>query len=202
MSHSGEPAKTTKSSQDSQRSHHYVLKPSLHLHGWKLEVRADTGHLLYEITRLPTQPIRYRLKSPEQTTGNPLKIKTLTIDDVTRYSLVDGAKELLSIRATPTTSMVLLRDQERKTIARFSPLNPEVVILRTPTTSIARLRFKEKPAPLHFQVESEAIKGLQWLHAVILYTVARIEAHKPGPLPEEVDQDEDETSKSGETVTP
>ncbi len=202
MSRSGEPVKTTKSSQDSQRSQHYVLKPSLHPHGWKLEVREGKGHLLYEITRLPTQPIRYRLKSPKPTIRNLLKIKTLTIEDVTRYSLVNGTEEQLSIRATPNASVVLLRNQERKTIARFSPLNPEVVILRTPTRSIARLRFKEKPSPLHFQVESEATAGLQWLHAIILYTVARIETSKPAPLPEEVDQDKDETSESSKTVTP
>lgn len=185
------------------RTQKYVLHPSLHPHGWKLEVRESTGNLLYEILRHPTQPIQFKLQSPKSQTNNLLKIKTRTIGDVLRYSLFEGKQEQLSLRLIPNAPVVLLRNQERKTIARFSPLRPDVVILRTPTASVARLRFKEKPSPLHFQIECETVAGEEWFYAIILYTVARIEAAQPEPLRDnEVMQDEDEGSDSGETVTP
>jgi hypothetical protein len=132
-----------------------------------------------------------------------MKIKSTTIEDVSRYTLFKGNQEQLSIRSSTNSPVVLLRNQQRKTIARFSPLSPEVVLLRTHTASVARLRFKKKPAPLHFQVECKTEADLQWLYAIILYSIAQIETPETAPLPEtEGVQDEDEASESNETVTP
>jgi hypothetical protein len=103
---------------------------------------------------------------------------------VLRYTLTEGDDELLSIHSVLNSPSVRLQNEHRQTIARFSTFSQEIVIIRTPTASVARLKFKEKPAPLKFQVSCTAEAGLQWLYAIILYTIARIEAEDATPLPE------------------
>ena len=107
------------------------------------------------------------------------------IGPVLRYTLTEGDDELLSILSVLNAPSVRVQDKHRQTIARFTSMSQEIVILRTPTASVARIKFKEKPAPLNFQVNCTAEGGLPWLYAIILYTVSRIEAEDATPLPEE-----------------
>ncbi len=195
MSYYDEPKKRIISSMDSRQTLHYVLKSSLHHHGWKLEVRELKGPLLFKVIRHPIHPSYYKLQSLNSQKINPMKIKSLLFEDTFRYVLYDGNKEQVSILSDQNSPEVLFRNHQRKTIARFSPLSSEVVLLRTPRATVARLRFKEKPTPLSFKVECEAEVGLQWLFALILYSVAHIENTKPTPHPEKTELEEDEKTE-------
>ena len=115
-----------------------------------------------------------------------------------RYTLSNGNDELLSIHSVLDSPSVRLQNAQRQTIARFSIISQELVIIRTPTASVARLKFKEKPSPLNFQVSCTAEADLQWLYAIILYTVARIEAVDATPLPEEDELTEEEEAENDE----
>ncbi len=199
MSKSDESEKATTPSQTSLRTHHYLLKPSLHPHGWKLEVRDGSGSPLYEVTKHPTTPIHYKLRPIKTPDSTPMKIKSAYIGHVLRYTLIKGDNELLSIHSVLNSPLVRIRNEQRQTIARFSALSQDLVIIRTPTALVARLKFKEKPTPLNFQVNCTAEAGLQWLYAIMLYTVARIEAEDATPLPE-IDElhGEEETENAGQ----
>lgn len=198
MSQSDESGRVPTPSQTSPRTHYYILKPSLHPHRWKIEVRDGSGTLLYGVTRHPTTPLHYKLRSKKKPKSAPLKIKTAYIGQVLRYTLTDGNDELLSIHSVLDSPSVRLQNAQRQTIARFSTISQELVIIRTPTASVARLKFKEKPSPLNFQVSCTAEAGLQWLYAIILYTVARIEAVDATPLPEEDELTEEEEAENDE----
>lgn len=192
MSSFDEHVKDTKSSTVPQRTRHYHLKPKFHPHGWKLEIKEGKGPIVLEVDRLPTTVPHYKLHSHKSPKMIPLKIKSTTIEDVIRYTLFEGNQEQMSIQWAFNSSVVLLRNQQRKTIARFLPITTEIVLLRTPTGSVARLRFKEKPAPVHYQIECEAQIGLQWLYAIVLYSIARIERIEIPPLPKDkVNQEEE-----------
>ena len=185
MSRFDESGRAATPSQTSQRTHHYVLKPTLHPHGWKLVINDGSGTLLYEVTRHPTTPVHYKLRASKTPKSTPLKIKSVKIGHVLRYTLTEGDDELLSIYLGLNAPSVRVQDKQRQTIARFSNINEEIVMLRTPTASVARIKFKEKPAPLNVQVNCTAEGDLQWLYAIILYTVARIEDEDVTLLPEE-----------------
>jgi hypothetical protein len=196
MSRFDESGRVTTPSQTSQRTHHYILKPSLHPHGWKITVRDGSGTLLYEVLRHPTTPIQYKLHSGKKPESTPLTIKSAYIGHVLRYTLIKGDDALLSIHLVVNPPSVRLQNEQRQTIARFSIISQEIVIIRTPTASVARLKFKKKPAPLNFQVNCTAEEGLQWLFAIILYTVACIEAEDATPLPELDELHEEEEVES------
>ena len=203
MSHSDEPVKISNSSKNSQRTQHYLLKPSLHPHGWKLDVKEGTGTPLFKVLKHPTIPTHYKLYSFKSQNLTPWKIKITTIEDVIRYTLFDETQEQFSIRKTPKSPIVLFRNRQRNTLARFSPLSSEIILLRTPTTSVAQLRFKERPPPLHFQVECETEPDLQWLYAIILYVIARIEMPEPAPHPTEKSiQKTNKAPPGNKTATP
>jgi hypothetical protein len=185
MSHSEEPVKSHLDLQGSSRTHHYFLTPSLHPHRWKLTIQEEGGPPLFRIIRHPTVPPFFKLRSLKSQKDKVLKIKSTTIEDVTRYSLVEKKQEQLSIRSTSTSPVVFLRNQQRKTIGHFLPISPEIILLRTPNATVARLRLKEKPPPLRFQIECEIRDRQQWLFAVLLYTIFRIEVAESVPLPQE-----------------
>jgi hypothetical protein len=186
--------KISASSKNAQRTQHYVLQPSLHPHGWKLEVKEGTGPLLYTIFRRPTTPPTFKVHSSKPSKAESLRIKSKLMEDVVHYTLLEGTQEQLSIRTISNSPLVSVRDQQRKTIARFSPISPEIVLLRTHTGSVARLRIKERAAPLKVQIECEAKPGVEWLYAIILYIIARIESPKPIPQQEEDQVEEADTS--------
>lgn len=196
MSHSEEPVKGPQASRDSSRTHRYFLTPSLHPHGWKLKVQEEGDPPLFRVIRHPTDPTFYKLHSLKSPKDVVLKIKSTMIEDVTRYSLVERNQEQLSIRSTSTSPVVLLRNQQRKTIGRFLPISPEIILLRTPNATIARLRFKEKPSPLKFQIECEIGDAQQWLFAIILYSIFRIETAESVPLSQEKPPEEMDATSS------
>ncbi|MFW9935480.1 MAG: hypothetical protein ACFFDU_08290 [Candidatus Thorarchaeota archaeon] len=185
MSHSKEPVKSHPDLQDSSRPHHYFLTPSLHPHGWKLTIQEEGGPPLFRIIRYPTVPPFFKLRSLKSPKDEALKIKSTTIEDVTRYSLVEKNQEQLSIRSTSTSPVVFLRNQQRKTIGHFLPISPEIILLRTPNATVAHLRLKEKPPPLRFQIECEIRDKQPWLFAVLLYSIFRIEVAESVQLPQE-----------------
>jgi hypothetical protein len=59
----------------------------------------------------------------------------------------------------------------RRAIARFRSLGPDIVILRTSTAVVARLRFTEYAAPAGLRVVCDAKDGQEWLLAALLYVV-------------------------------
>jgi hypothetical protein len=203
MSPSNNHLKTPKPSPDLQRTCHYILKSCLHPHGWKLEVKEHNGSMLFEVIRLPTAPPYYKLHSHKVHNVIPMKIKSTTIEDVLHYTLFEGNQEQLSIRSILKTPVVHLRNQQRKTIARFLPFTPKITLLRAPTGSVARLRFKEITSPLHFQIECDAEPGLQWLYAIILYSIARLEIMEAdSPQLGKTEQNAPKAPAHDETVTP
>ena len=197
MANPPESVKISESSKVSERTQNYILKPTLHPNGWKLEVKEGNGALLFSVLRYPTAPPQFKLLPANEQKIGPLRIRTTAVGDVLRYTLRDDKQELLSILQALNSPLVSVRNQQRETIARFSALSPDIVLLRALQGSVARLRFMEKPGPLRFQIECDAQHGDQWLYAVILYTVARIESPEATPrLEEKPEQDEDVTSKS------
>jgi len=197
MARSRKTVKTLKSSKVSERTQHYILKPTLHPNGWKLEVRAGNGTLLFTVLKHPTTPHQFKLLPANEQKVSPLRIRTTAVRDVLRYTLREDRQELLSILQALNSPLVSVRNQQRETIARFSPLSPEIVLLRAISGSVAHLRFKEKPEPLGFQIECEAQPSDQWLYAIILYAVTRIESYEPlSRLEEKTQQDEDMTAES------
>ncbi len=175
MTSTDEHRKVSLPSLASQQPTHYLLTPLLHPNGWRLEVRNDEGTLFYNVTRKLTEPISYILYSYKPIKTPPRKIKSTPLDNVPRFSLYKDRLEQLSILSILPSSIVLVRSPSRKVIARFIPLTSKIVFLRTPTTSVGRLRFKDKPAPLHYQIECRTDPNPQWLLASILYAIARIE---------------------------
>ncbi|MFX1317603.1 MAG: hypothetical protein ACFE9D_00565 [Promethearchaeota archaeon] len=189
--------KTTKYSEVSERTQHYILKPFLHPNGWKLEVREGNGLLLFTVLKHPTTPPQFKLLPANKQKIGSLRIKTTVVRDVLRYTLRQGKQELLSILQALNSPLVSVRNQQHETIARFSTLSPEIVLLRAIRGSVAHLRFKEKPEPFGFQIECDAQPLNQWLYAIILYAVARIESYEPNShLEEKTQQDEDVTAEN------
>jgi hypothetical protein len=194
MARSDESVKSSQSSKNFQRTKRYILKPALHPNGWKLEVTEGTGALLFTVLSHPTIPPHFKLHPAHQQKTHPMRIKFHAVKDVRRYTLLKDKQELLSILQTPHHPLVSVRNPQRETIARFSLLSSEIVLLRAIPGSVARLRIKERPEPLRFQIETEAQPGDQWLHAIILYAIALIESSEPTPFPEEEkEHDEDMT---------
>jgi hypothetical protein len=185
MSHSEEPVKSPPALRGSSRTHRYFLTPSLHPHGWKLTIQEEGAPPLFRVIRHPTVPTFYKLHSLKSQKDVVLKIKSTTIEDVTRYSLVEKNQEQLSIRSTSTSPVVFLRNQQRKTIGHFLPISPEIILLRTPNATVARVRLKEKPPPLRYQIECEIRDKQKWLFAVLLYSIFRIEVAESVPSPQE-----------------
>ncbi|MFX1576412.1 MAG: hypothetical protein ACFFCF_04490 [Promethearchaeota archaeon] len=185
MARSEKSVKSHPDLQGSSRTQRYFLTPSLHPHGWKLTIQEEGGPSLYQIIRHPTVPPFFKLRSLKSQKDEVLKIKSTRIEDITRYSLVEKNQEQLSIRSTSTSPVVFLRNQQRKTIGHFLPISPEIILLRTPNATVARLRLKEKPPPLRLQIECEIRDKQQWLFAVLLYSIFRIEVAESVPLPQE-----------------
>ncbi len=192
MARPHEIVKTVKSSKSSKRTKNYILKPALHPNGWKLQIGEGDGTPLFTVLKHPTTPPQFKLLPENKQKVSPLRIRTTAVRDVLRYTLFEDRQELLSILHALNSPVVSVRNQQRETIARFSTLSPEIVLLRAIRGSVAYLRFKEKPEPLGFQIECEAQPSNQWLYAIILYVVARIESYESiSRLDEKTQPDED-----------
>jgi hypothetical protein len=193
-----ESVKTSTSSKVSERTRNYILKPILHPNGWKLEVQEKkNGTLLFTVIKHPTTPPQFKLVPTNESKDGPLRIRATAVRDVLRYTLFKDKQETLSILQALNSPLVSVRNQQRETIARFSTLSPEIVLLRVIRGSVARLRLKEKPEPFGFQIECEVQPGDQWIYAIILYAVARIESYEPvSGLAEETEQDKDVTGEN------
>lgn len=197
MTYTDELGKVSPPSSASQPPSQYILTPLLHPNGWKLEVRDKEETLFHKVTRKLTEPISYTLHSYKPIKAPPMKIKSTSINGVPRFSLYKGHLEQLSILLTLPSSTILVRESSRKVIARFIPLTPEIVHLCTPTTSVGRLRFKDKPAPLHYQIECHLDSDSTWLLASILYTITRMEtAATPSISAEEIPTEMDDSAEN------
>lgn len=179
---------STKKAPLSKKSHfkrRYVIRPLLHPNDWKLEITDDVNQSLFEVTRRLTSPIRYRVQAIKSSQSEQLVIKTSHIGDIIRYSLLKKGQELLSLRYVTSSTITTLRDQNRNAIARFTPLTPEITLLRAASSSVARLRYKESPTTLGFTVECEVTPEQQWLLGVLLYVIAyiatRVSVTHPAP---------------------
>jgi hypothetical protein len=75
------------------------------------------------------------------------------------------------------------------------PITSEIVLLRTPSLSVARLRFKDKPAPLRYQIECNTDADPKWLLASILYSIARVETAETPPFSEEIPLEMDDSTE-------
>lgn len=104
-----------------------------------------------------------------------------------RYTLSDGGLEHLSLLQASSSAEFVLRDGKRRPIARFKPLGPGMVVLRTPSAVIARLRLTEHAAPAGLRVDCDVEDGSEWLLAVLLYAVVVTEQMtRQGPMSEPV----------------
>ena len=175
MSHADKSVKQGDSLKTSQRPEKYVLRPKLHPGGWKLLVQKTSGLTLLQITRRSTTPPRYLAKPFPPFEIKPFVIKVMTVGEVQRYSLIANGHEALSIRQAAYPNMVLLRDAQRQIIARFTPISPEMILLRTDAASVGRIRFKETPGAFEFIAVCNTVAELRWLQGVILYVIAQLE---------------------------
>lgn len=199
MSHTEKSVKHPDSSKTSQRTEQYVLRPKLHPGGWKLQVQNSSGQTILQITRRSTTPPRYNARIFPPYEIEPFVIKSMTIGDVQRYSLIENGHEALSIRRVTSSQVVLLRDAQRQVVARFTPISSEIILLRTDTTSVGRLRFKETPGVFGFIADCSTVAELRWLHAVILYVIARLEEKTAVTLAEAPVVEEVNTEPEAET---
>ena len=111
----------------------------------------------------------------------------MRVGSETRYTLFDEGLEHLSLLQVSSSPEFLLRDANRRVVARFRPLGPGLVVLRTPSTVVARLRLTEYGAPAGLRVDCDAEGGLEWLLAVLLYAVVLTEqTTRQGPLSESI----------------
>ncbi len=191
-----EPPKESPQSTPTSPTKRYVLQPHLHPNKWKLQLKDSSGQIIYKILRRLTIPIRYRVQTNQLQETNPLTIKTVTIGDIQRYIFFEGNQAKLSLRQSASSELVLLQDAKRKIIAHFISITPEITLLRAQTNVIARLRFKENPTPAGFVVDCQVQPELKWLHAILLYVIAKIEEPKPSTLPEEPFEVEPENNAS------
>lgn len=111
----------------------------------------------------------------------------MQIGSEVRYTLFDEGLEHLSLLQASSSAEFLLRDANRRIVARFKPLGPGLFVLRTPSTVVARLRLTEYAAPAGLRVDCDAEEGLEWLLAVLLYAVVLTEQMtRQGPLSESI----------------
>ncbi|MFW9830259.1 MAG: hypothetical protein ACFFD8_00555 [Candidatus Thorarchaeota archaeon] len=176
MSSSGAGPKKPQSPFVSSRTRRYVLRPRRHPNGWKLEITDATDQSLLEITSRSTSPIRYHIESTNSTDSELLVIKPANIGDVIRYSLMKADYEQLSLNFTISSPRVSLRNHNRNIIAHFTPLTPYIILLRTTTSLVARLRIKQSPNLLGFVFQCETTPETKWLHGVMLFSIAYIVA--------------------------
>lgn len=196
MAPSEEPQKELHQSTPTLPTKRYVLQPQLHPNKWKLQLKDSSGQILYEVLRRLTIPIRYRVQVNQLHKSSQLTIKTLNLGDVQRYTFFEGNQAKLSLRQSVSSKIVLLQDAKRKIIAHFISITPEFTLLKAQTNVIARLRFKEDPTPAGFVVDCQVYPELKWLHAILLYVIAKIEEPMPSTLPKEPLEVESENNAS------
>lgn len=184
MSPSKEPGKKIVPPTPTRQKEHYTLLPKLHPNKWKLIVLDYAGQEIFHLTRLPTNPMRYRGQAIQPANVHPITIKTTKIGAIAYYSLFAANEELFSIRYPVSSPIVTLWGKNRKVIAHFKPISSDLIFLQTDSTRIARIHFKEKPSPLGLVIESQVDSENHWLYAIILYAIACIESRYPEPLSE------------------
>lgn len=182
MSPADKSVKQGDSLKTGQRTEQYVLRPKLHPGGWKLLIQKTSGLTLLQITRRSTTPPRYLAKPFPPFEIKPFVIKALTVGEVQRYSVFANGHEVLSIRQAASPQVVLLRDAQRRAVARFTPISPEIILLRTDAASVGRIRFKDTPGAFGFIAFCNTVAELRWLQGVILYVIARLEEKMATPL--------------------
>jgi len=175
MSHADKSVKQGDSLKTGQRTEQYVLRPKFHPGGWKLLIQKTSGQTLLQITRRSTTPPRYLAKSIPPFEIKPFFIKAITVGEVQRYSLIANGHEVLSIRQAASPQVVLLRDAQRQVVARFMPISPKIILLRTDATSVGRIRFKDTPGAFGFIAFCNTVAELRWLQGVLLYVIAQLE---------------------------
>ncbi len=175
MPHADKSVKQRDSLKTDLRTERYILRPKLHPSGWKLLIQKTSGHTLLQIRRRSTTPPRYLAKPFVPFEIKPFVIKSKTIGEVQSYSVIADGEETLSIRQATSPQVVLLRDAQRQIVARFTPISPEIILLRTDATSVGQIRFKETPGAFGFIAICNTVAELRWLQGVILYVIAQLE---------------------------
>lgn len=198
MSPADKSVKQGDSLKTGQRTEKYVLRPKLHPSGWKLLIQKTSGLTLLQINRRSTTPPRYFAKPFAPFEIKPFVIKDMTVGEVQRYSVFANGQEVLSIRQAASPQVVLLQDAQRRTVVRFTPISPEIVLLRTDADSVGRIRFKETPGAFGFIAFCNTVAEPQWLQGVILYVIARLEEKMAAPLDKEPELEESNAEPEAE----
>ncbi len=198
MSHADKSVKQGESLKTEKLTEQYVLRPKLHPDGWKLLVQNASGQTLIQIIRRSTTPPRYHAQPIPPFEIKPFVIKAMTIREVRRYSIIANGHETLSIRQTASPQVVLLRDAQRQIVARFTPISPEIIILRTDATSVGRIRFKDTPGTIGFIAVCNTFAELRWLQGVMLYVIAQLEEKMATPLIESPELEESNAEPEAE----
>ncbi|MFX0079483.1 MAG: hypothetical protein ACFE8O_09620 [Candidatus Hermodarchaeota archaeon] len=182
MSSADKSVKQGDSLKADHRTEQYVLRPKPYPGGWKLLIQKTSGHTLLQIIRRSTTPPHYLAKAFPPFEIKPFVIKALTVGEVQRYSIIANEQEALSIRQAASPQVVLLRDAQRQILARFTPISPEIILLRKDASSVGRIRFKDTPRAFGFIAFCKIIAELRWLHGIILYVIAQLEEKAATPL--------------------
>jgi hypothetical protein len=120
--------------------------------------------------------------SPEP---HSLTIRAKDIDGNMRFILYKNQNRLYSIRPAATTRNFLLQDSSRRILARFIPITPNTIVLRSEAGTQALIRAKEHPSVIGWAIESEISNAQKWLLAVLLYAIVHIEASESEPPPKQ-----------------
>ncbi|MFX0167922.1 MAG: hypothetical protein ACFE89_01085 [Candidatus Hodarchaeota archaeon] len=174
----------------------YRILPRLDTHKWKLDLTNADGDILYQVSRHPTAPPRYQIHAMQSPEPNALTIRVKSFDGIQRFTLYSAEKQHFSLRSSVSSNQLLLQDPQRRILARFIPITPEITLMRSTTSRVARIRFKDHPSPFGIAIECKINQPEKWLLAILLYVVERIEALTTRSPPPEPHKTENELESS------
>ena len=143
--------------------------------GWKLRVTNANGDILYRVARRPTNPPQYRIHPVNNHENMQLIIRMKAVHGNAKFTLYKGENLIYSIRPAAAKRQFLLQDADRRILAKFTPITPETILLRSDVGTLARLFVKAHPSPLGWTIECKISEPQTWLLAVLLYVAVRIE---------------------------
>jgi hypothetical protein len=167
----------------------YQFIPRMAPSGWKLRLTSTNDDVLYHVSRRPTTPPRYRIHPVKNHETKPLTIRVKVVNGNVRFTLYEDQTQIFSIRPAATTRQFLLQDAQRRILAKFVPITPNTILMRSDTGTVARIRAKEQPSPMGWKVECKISDPQTWLLGVLLYVVIRIEDFNSASRPESSDQE-------------
>ena len=193
------PVLTESPKEESTRESYHFIPRTLPV-GWKLRVTNANGDLLYHVSRRSTTPPLYRIHAMINHENIGLTIRVKEVNGSVKFILYEGQNQIYSIRSAAATRHFLLQDAHRRILAKFTPITPDTILLRSDAGTLARIFAKEHPSPVGWIIDCKISEPQTWLLAVLLYVVVRVEDFDT-KFPHELPEQKPET-ESTEVDTP